>query len=273
VSNGRFKGLIAVITGGGSGIGRAISLQMAREGASLAILDINKEALIKTANDIEELGANVLTLQTNIGDTDSFARDIDKVVHHYGRLDILVNNAASTGAVEPIDTMSLSAWNNCLSVTLTSTFIGTKTALPHMLRQGSGAIINIASVSGLSADVGLSAYNAAKAGVINFTKSTALEYTARGIRANSVCPGAIETPPIIALFNQPDSIVCAERKQQMIQSHAANRMGKSEEVAEVVCFLASKSASFVSGAAYTVDGGLLASTGMPTLPVGVYGRN
>jgi meso-butanediol dehydrogenase/(S,S)-butanediol dehydrogenase/diacetyl reductase len=139
-----------------------------------------------------------------------------------------------------------------------------------MLQAGSGSIVNTASVSGIAADHGLSAYNAAKAGVINFTRSTAVEYSSRGIRANCVCPGAIATAPVVRMFHGGGSPGYARRKQQMEASHAMGRMGRPEEVAEVVCFLASDAASFVSGAAYAVDGGLMAATGMPPLPVGVY---
>ena len=157
-----------------------------------------------------------------------------------------------------------------MAVSLTSVFITTKLALPHMLERGRGAIVNIASVSGLAGDIGLSAYNAAKAGVINFTRATSTEFSRRGIRANSVCPGVIASPPIRAMFDPQRSPGHAARRAEMEASHPIGRFGEPEEVAQVACFLASDAAAFVTGAAYVVDGGLSGWTGMPAVPLGAY---
>ena len=267
---GRFSGRAVVITGGGSGIGRAVAVQMAGEGASVALLDVNATGMTETARQLRSVGAEVLLAETDVSDPDALQNAIERAIAHFGGIDVLVNNVGFAGAVVPIASLSLSAWNRVLAASLTAVFVGTKAILPHMVDRGGGCIVNTASVSGLAADCGMSAYNTAKAGVINFTKATAVEYSSMGIRANCVCPGAIATPPVVGLFDVADSVGHAQRKQQMADAHAMRRFGQAEEVAEVICFLASDAASFVSGAAYLVDGGLMASTGMPPLPLGPY---
>ena len=255
------SGRVAVITGAASGIGRATVMRMAGAGARLFLIDIVADALEDTVREVTATGAAVLAHPANAAEPEAMDAAVRHAMETFGAVDILVNNVASVGAVAPIDEMPLDAWNQALAVTLTSVFIGTKAALPHMLAQGHGSIVNIASVSGMAA------YNAAKGGVINFTRATAVEYSRRGVRANCVCPGAIATPPVRAMFEAPGHF---ERGRAMMNAHAMARFGEANEVAEVIAFLASDAASFVSGASYLVDGGMMAGTGMPALPVGKY---
>lgn len=214
------------------------------------------------------------------GDSEAMIR---YAVDTFGRLDILHNNATALEIGRVAD-LTVEGWNRTIAVNLTATFLGTKFALPVMLKQGGGAIVNTASVSGLSGDYGLAAYNAAKAAVINFTRTTAIEYARHNIRVNCVCPAVIATPPLLAMFGEreanlahvmvapsaapPRQLTAEERrqhKQRLENAHPIGRLGKPEEVARVVLFLASDEAPFVTGAAYLVDGGLTAHTGMPPL--------
>jgi meso-butanediol dehydrogenase/(S,S)-butanediol dehydrogenase/diacetyl reductase len=179
----------------------------------------------------------------------------------YGRLDIMFNNAG-LAEVAPLDEFSLESWNRVLAVTLTSTFLGMKYCLPIMRKQGKGVVINTASVSGIRGDYGLSSYNAAKAGVINLTRSAALENAKHNIRVNCVCPGAINTRVAQILAKERAD----EFRRLQGEAHPIGRMGEPEEIANTVLFLASDEASFITGAAIVVDGGVTAHTGLPSLP-------
>ena len=178
----------------------------------------------------------------------------------YGRLDIMFNNAG-LAEVAPLDEFSLESWNRVLAVTLTGTFLGMKYCLPIMRNQGKGVIINTASISGIGGDYGLSSYNAAKAGVINLTRSAALENAKHNIRVNCVCPGAINTRVAQILSKERAD----EFRRLQGEAHPLGRMGEPEEIANTVLFLASDEASFITGAAIVVDGGITAHTGLPNL--------
>jgi meso-butanediol dehydrogenase/(S,S)-butanediol dehydrogenase/diacetyl reductase len=214
-------------------------------------------------------------------------KDAEAMITHavdtFGRLDILHNNATAIEIGRVVD-LTVEGWNRTIAVNLTATFLGTKFALSVMLKQGGGAIVNTASVSGLNGDYGLSAYNAAKAAVVNFTRTTAIAYARHNIRVNYVCPAVIATPPLLAMFGEREAnlahimvapsstpthdLTAEERRQQkkrLENAHPIGRLGKPEEVAKVVLFLASDEVPFVTGSAYLVDGGLTAHTGMPPL--------
>ena len=266
----RYVGASALITGAGSGIGLATAIQLEQEGSNLALFDRDERSLEQAKTEIEKSGVSVSTFVVDVADSEAFNAGIQSAIKTLGSIDVLISNVGVAGRIQPIESLSVADWNNVLNITLTSVFIATKAVLPHMVVKGGGAIVNTASVSGVAADEGLSAYNAAKAGVINFTRTTALENSKHNIRANCVCPGAIATPPVVQMFEGSGSPGFAKRKAAMEAAHPIGRMGRPEEVAQVICFLASREASFVSGAAYCVDGGLLSATGMPPLPVGVY---
>ena len=258
----RFDGKIALVTGAGSGIGRATALGLAAEGASLIIVDLRAGTADAVVEEAQALGAKATAFTGDVSREETAAAMVQCALDHYGRLDILHNNVVALRRA-PIAELSLKDWDLVVRVTLTATFLGTKYALPPMLEQGGGAIVNTASISAMGGDLGGAAYNAAKAGVINLTCTTAVEYAQRGIRANCVCPGAIATPPVRAMLGVDAG---DEAARIMMRAHPLRRLGEPEEVARVVLFLASDEASFVTGAAYHVDGGIRAQSGLPELP-------
>lgn len=282
--SGRFQNQVALITGAGSGIGEATALGFQREGAKVVVVDINAANAEKVAASLRANGGQAVAFTADVADPVAAKAMIDFAVSTYGRLDVLHNNATAL-EIGSVEHLSLEGWNKTLAVNVTAPFLATKYALPIMLKQGGGAIVNTASISGTRGDYGMSAYNAGKAAIINFSRSAAIEYASRNIRINCVCPGAIDTPAMRVLTGQGDgqppayvsvasstgalpkvsAEVGAQLRQRMASAHPIGRLGRPEEIANVVLFLASAEASFVTGAAYIVDGGITAHTGLPML--------
>ncbi len=239
---GELDGAVAVVTGGGSGIGRATAVRFASEGASVAVLDRDADAADAVAN---EVGGAAHTVDVRDGDAMSAA--VRAVAERHGRLDVLVNNAG-TGDLRPMHTVDDKVWHRLLDVNLTGTFNGMRAAVPLMLEAGRGAIVNNASLSGLVPTRNEAAYSAAKAGVIALTKSGALEY-GPAVRVNCVAPGHIRTP-LTAVWDQfPDTF------EPIAAALPLGRIGEPDEVAEVILFLASARAGYVTGQTIVVDGG------------------
>ena len=255
--NGRLEGKVAVITAGGSGIGAATARRFARERASVVIADLSGRRAAEIANAIGSEGGNARWLKMDASDPEGVQAAIRLAIDTWGRLDVMFNNAG-LGSVEPLETMSLETWNRIIAVTLTSVFLGIKYSVPTMRRQGSGSIVNTASISGIVGDYGMSAYNAAKAGVINLARAAALENAKHSIRVNCVCPGAINTR-VSQVLGGDD----VEGFKRRLGQNPVGRIGEPEEIANAALFLASDEASFVTGAAIVVDGGLTAHTGLP----------
>jgi meso-butanediol dehydrogenase/(S,S)-butanediol dehydrogenase/diacetyl reductase len=253
-----FKGKVGLVTGAGSGIGRATAAGFARAGGCVVIADYNEAAAKEVAASITETGGSAVAIRADI----SQARDIDAAIHcaidNFGRLDFLHNNAFAfppgvSLATRLADTTDAS-WDHTLNIGLTAYFRAMRTAIPIMREQGGGAIVNTASISGLLADQGIVAYNAVKAAVINLTRVAAVEYGRYGIRSNCVCPGVIDTPLIASALGVPNV------REKMAKRIPLRRLGRPEDVANVVLFLASDLAAFVNGAAYVVDGGQTVDT-------------
>ncbi|MDB5108149.1 MAG: 3-oxoacyl-ACP reductase [Candidatus Binatus sp.] len=255
----RLKDKVALITGAGSGIGEATARRLAEEGAAVVVVDLNDEGMTRVANEIRKDGGRAEAIRANVGNPPEIESMFKFALEKFGQLDILHNNAIRlyTGRVGE---MSLEQWRKSVEIGLTAYWYSTRCALEIMVPRRKGAIVNTGSVSGLAADYGLGAYNAIKAGVINLTRATAIEYARKGIRCNAVCPGVILTPPILKSRSaQP------EWARQSEQTIPMGRCGQPLEIANVVLFLASDEASYVNGTCIVADGGLTAHTGIPSV--------
>lgn len=252
---GRLRDKCALVTGGGSGIGRASALAFAREGAAVAVADIRLDAAEAVAAEIVKSGGRAVAIAADVADETSCRAMVETAERRLGGLDTLFNNA---GIVLPADNDAtdtpLAVWEKTLAVDLTGVFLGCKFGIPAILRAGGGAIVNNASLVAL---VGSAfpqiAYTAAKGGVVAMTRELAVVYGRRGIRVNAICPGPVRTPMSDSFFDSEEKWVSRRRYMPM------GRLGKVEEVAAVALFLASDEASYVTGAAYTVDGGITAA--------------
>jgi len=261
----RFDDKVALVSGAGSGIGRATALAFAERGAQVAVADIDRAKADAVAAEIAAKGGSARAIAADAATPAGVEAMVGGAVAAFGGLDILHNNAFGQPALPAgrsrlafIGDLDEAVWAHTIELGLTGVFRATKRAIPELLARGGGAIVNTASISGLFADFAIGAYNTAKAGVINLTRVTAIEYASRGIRVNCVCPGAIDTPLLRPSLSIPGF---ADTTTAMIPMR---RLGRPEEMAACVLFLASDLASYVTGAALVADGGLTAQTGLPT---------
>ena len=264
------EGKVAVVTGGGSGIGEAICLRLARDGVRVGVLDVNVDAATLTA----ELAGGGFAVRADVSDSAQVDAALAQVESALGKVDIWVNNAGIAGSgtwaervneralaqlgeaasgsistpLEATVTMSDADWRRMLAVHLDGTFYGTRAAARSMAPRGGGAIVNIASICGIEGCTGHPHYSAAKAGIIGFTRAVAKELVVQGIRVNAVCPGYVDTP--LLMGNVPDSLAAVIRLQTPL-----GRLGRPDEIAATVAFLASEEASFFVGAAVSPNGG------------------
>ncbi|SRR5579885_1264121 len=259
---GKLENKIAVITGGASGIGEATARLFAAEGARVFIDDIDENNGRRVA---QEIGAAALFRTTDVSDPAQVEAMIKSTVERCGRIDVLFNNAFFT-RIAPLGELSVEDWHKTISVTLSGVFYGMRFALPQMVAQGGGVIVNTASISGLAGDYGAGAYNAAKAGVVNLTRSAAIEYARKNIRINAVCPGMVETPAVLNTFigqsRNPEKV-----RRLNEECHPMGRMGRPHEIARVVLFLACDDSSFMTGSMVVADGGVTAHTGLTGHPL------
>ena len=257
---GRLDGKVAVVTGGASGIGAATVRTFVREGASVVIADLQDGVAGELA---AELGANALAARCNVLKEDDVAGAISAAVERFGRLDVVFNNAGFGGVTGPLETTAADEYDMTMNVLLRGVFFGIKHASPVMRAQGSGSIINTASVCAFEAGIGAQLYSVAKAGVVMLTKTAALELAEHNVRVNAVCPGYIATPlaagrPIGS--NPPERV---DHALERLREHTKNnqpigRSGEPEDIANMALFLASDESQWVTGQAMVVDGGLLA---------------
>ena len=250
---GRLDGKIALITGAGSGIGRASALTFAREGAKVAVADKLVDGGRETVRMVEAAGGTASFIEVDVSDAASVEAMVNATVETYGRIDCAYNNAGIEGQVAPTDSYADDMFDRVIAVNLTGVWLCMKYEIPRLLEQGGGAIVNTASGAGLIGVAGLSAYVASKHGVIGLTKTAALEYAKSGIRVNAVCPGLIQTPMVERLTaDQP------QLGEALVAMEPVGRTGRPEEIAESVVWLCSDAASFVTGHAISVDGGFVA---------------
>lgn len=256
----RLEGKVAIVTGAGSGIGKACAERFAREGAQVVLADVNGESAQIAAADIAiQGGGDALGIEVDVSDGHAVETLVASTVERWGRVDVMMNNAAAPHGA-PIALTSDDDWRRVMSVTLDGTFFGMRAALARMGAQGSGSIINVSSGAGLGGELMLGAYGAAKAAVINLTKTAAVENGPQGVRINCICPGPIDTPPLQAWLHYIPGGQSAFEKDL-----PAGRLGRPEEMAAVATFLASDEASYVNGAVLVADGGVNARTGTPRL--------
>ncbi len=250
---GKLEGKVAVMTGAAMGIGRASAVLLAREGAKVVVADIDNKNGKETVRLIEEAGGEAFFAKTDVSRPEDVEAAVDAAVDAYGGLDVLHNNVGIALGASVVDTTE-ELWGRVLDVNLGGVYRGCKYAIPHMIRDGGGTIINSASVQGLRGFKGWAAYAASKGGIIALTKQVALEYAPQGIRANCIAPGTILTPMNAQVFEEaedPESL-----KETWNRMHPVGRFGQPEEVAETVLFLAAESSSFITGQCLIVDGGL-----------------
>lgn len=246
-------GKVALITGAGSGIGRASALTFAREGAKVIVADIVVEGGEETVQLVQNAGGEASFIKVDVSKAADVEAMINKAVETYGRIDCAHNNAGIEGQLAPTDEYSEEMFNRVLAINLAGVWLCMKYEIPHMLKQASGAIVNTASGAGLVGVAGMSAYVASKHGVVGLTKTAALEYAKSGIRVNAVCPGLIQTPMVERLTNAQPQLA-----EALVAAEPIGRTGRPEEIAESVVWLCSDAASFVTGHAMSVDGGYVA---------------
>jgi NAD(P)-dependent dehydrogenase (short-subunit alcohol dehydrogenase family) len=252
---GRLDGKVAVITGAGSGIGRVTAMLFASEGARVVVADVVADLAASTAADVVAGGGSATAVTVDVSDETEIGAMVDAAVATYGGLHVLFNNAA----IFPDDDGGLldtppETWQKVMEVNLKGVWLGCRAAVPAMVASGGGSIVNVASfVALMGAATAQMAYTASKGGVLAMTRELAVEYARRRIRANSICPGPVETPLLAELLSDPD------RRQRRLVHIPMGRFGRPEEIARGALFLASDEASFVTGSALVIDGGITAA--------------
>ena len=256
---GRVEGKVAIVTGAGSGIGRASAMLLAKEGAKTVVVDRNAEAGEETVRMIKEAGGEAIFVKADVSKVEDIKKMVKTAVSTYGKLNILFNNAGLIAEVAPTAEATEEKFDETIATNLKGAFMGMKYAIPEMLRIGGGSIINIASIAGTKGVTNAPAYAASKGGVLALSRATAIEYATQNIRVNCISPGTISTPAMAALMKDDPEI-----KRNYEEAVPQGRLGRPDEVAQVVLFLASDEASHITGEKLAIDGGLEADSHLRT---------
>ena len=246
------EGKVALVTGGGSGIGRASAMAFAREGAKVVVSDVAVRGGDETVRIIKDAGNEAVFIKADVSKSSDVENLIRTAIRTYSRLDFAHNNAGIEGANASTSDCTEENWDRVIDINLKGVWLCMKYEIPQMLKQGNGAIVNTSSVAGIVGFIGMPAYCASKGGIIQLTRTAAREYADKGIRINAVCPGVIKTPMVDRVTGGKP-----EFEAQFIEIEPIGRMGTPEEVAEAVVWLCSDAASFVTGHPMVVDGGLV----------------
>ncbi len=252
---GRLDGKVALITGAASGMGKIAAELFAREGARVVLADVSDEAGQSTAKEIEATGADAVYVHTDVSKTSDVEKAVRLTVDRFGTLNVLYNNAGIFPADDgSVTETSEQTWDRVMDINLKGVFLGCKYGIPAMIESGGGSLINVASfVALVGAATPQVAYTASKGGVLSMTREIAVEFARKGIRANALCPGPIETPLLGELLADP------ARRQRRLVHIPVGRFGHAEEIARAALFLASDESSFITGATFVVDGGITAA--------------
>jgi NAD(P)-dependent dehydrogenase (short-subunit alcohol dehydrogenase family) len=257
-----FRGKVAVVTGGGAGIGLTTARRLAQEEASVVICSDREDQAQQAAGSLREEGLEVRGMRGDVTSSTDMRGLVDFAVETYGGVDVLVNSAGVQRYGTVTDTEE-DVWDEVLGVNLKGIYLASRHAIPEMRERGGGAIVNVSSVQAIASQTGVAAYTASKGGINALTRAMALDHAHENIRVNAVCPGSVDTPMLrwaADLFKGEDTVEATV--EDWGRMHPLGRVARPEEVAEVICFLAGPKASFVTGADYMVDGGLLAALGV-----------
>ncbi|QGT98669.1 Oxidoreductase, short-chain dehydrogenase/reductase family [Candidatus Syntrophocurvum alkaliphilum] len=249
----KLQGKVAIITGAGSGMGRAIGILFAKEGAKVVLADYNAQTVAETSDIITQHGGKSIALTIDMAHLNQIESLIYTTIEQYSKLDILVNNAGIFDESKVATEIDEAFWDKILDVNLKGPFWACKLAIPHMIKNGNGSIVNIASIAGLIGGAGGAAYTTSKHGLLGLTKQISVSYGPKGIKANAICPGAIQTGmlPEESLSDESNPLLAK------IMNVPSRRVGKAEEIANATLFLASNDSDFIQGQSLTVDGGWL----------------
>jgi len=249
---GLLDGKVGLVTGAGAGIGRATALAFAREGAAVAVADVDARGGAETLGLVEAAGGRAIFVRTDVSNEAEVAALVRATCEAFGALHCASNNAARGAGFRVLTEVAREDWDRALAVTLTGVWLCLKHEIPALLASGGGAIVNVASVSGMRGEATQAAYSAAKGGVLALTKSAAAEWARQGIRVNAICPGGIRTDATLAYFEHAPGI-----REATVAVHAMRRLGEPSEIADAIAWLCSERASFVTGHALVADGGVL----------------
>ena len=248
----RLDGKVALITGGGTGIGAACAKIFAQEGATVVVTGRRKDVLEAVVKEIEKIKGRALAVAGSVTDEAHAQTAVAQTARSYGKLDILVNNAGSGAFGKLLHETDETTWNEMLAINLTGTYRMIKAAVPEMIKAGGGSIVNVSSIASLVGIPMVAAYSASKGGMDALTRCVAMDYAPQKIRCNSVCPGLVDTPMASGLINNREALA------QIMTAYPLGRPGTSEEVAKLILYLAADESSWVTGSIFPIDGGMTA---------------